>query len=172
LKDARVLAEIGVVVALGAVLSLIKVYEAPYGGSVTAGSMVPVLYLAVRRGPAVGVVAGLVHGLIQFLLEPYIFHPVQFLLDYPVAFGLLGLAGLLAARPMAGVFLGVCGRFVAHLLSGVVFFASYAPEGMNPWWYSTLYNGSYLLPELVISAVIVALVVKAMPRPQQPQRAA
>ncbi len=78
------------------------------------------------------------------------------LLDYPLAFGMLGLAGFFQNRPFLGVNIGIVGRFLAHFISGIVFFASYA-EGMHPWVYSAIYNGSYLLPELVISIYIVYL---------------
>jgi thiamine transporter len=95
--------------------------------------------------------------LVQFALEPYIFNPVQVLLDYPVAFGLLGVAGFFQKRPFIGVSLGIFGRFFAHFLSGIIFFASFAPEGMNPAVYSAVYNGGYMLVELVISIYVIYL---------------
>lgn len=157
----KMLVEAGVLIALAQVLSYIKVFEAPYGGSVTAGSMVPIIIFAVRWGLGPGLFAGAVYGALQFILgEKYSFHILSILLDYVVAFGLLGLAGLAKdtrAGAMAGVFLAVLGRFVSHLLSGVILFASYAPEGMNPWVYSFLYNGGYLLPELIICWLVTGL---------------
>jgi len=107
----------------------------------------------------VGLLAGTVYGFVQLVLEPYVVHPAQLVLDYPLAFGLLGLAGLVAARPLVGVALGIAGRFVAHWLSGVVFFAAYAPEGMNAYLYSALYNAAYLVPELVLSTVALVLLL-------------
>jgi len=94
-------------------------------------------------------------------------HPVQFLLDYPVAFGALGLAGLFRGTPWLGVVVGGAGRFVAHFLSGVVFFAQYAPRGTSPWTYSAAYNGSYMLPEVVVSVVLTLLVLRALPAPPE-----
>ena len=157
----RVLAEIVTFVALATALSFIKIYTFPQGGSVTAGSMVPILWLALRRGPKTGLFTAAVYGLVQLVVEPYIFHPAQVLLDYPLAFGALGLAAFFQKRPLIGVTLGITGRFLMHFVSGVVFFAIYAPEGMSPVVYSAIYNGSYLLPELVISGFMVYLLQKS-----------
>jgi len=154
----KILAETVTFVALATVLSYIKLFSLPQGGSVTAASMVPILWLALRRGPKVGLFAATVYGVVQFAFGPYIFHPAQVLLDYPIAFGLLGIAGFFQNRSFLGASLGIIGRFVAHFLSGIIFFASYAPEGMNPAIYSTVYNGGYLLVELVISLYVIYLI--------------
>ncbi|MDN5276707.1 MAG: thiamine transporter [Clostridiales bacterium] len=165
--NTRMLVEAGVMIALAQVLSYVKVYELPQGGSVTAGSMVPILFFAVRWGARGGILAGMAYGLLQFILgEKYSYHIVSILFDYIIAFGCLGLAGLFRqkgmAGVMAGVFLGILGRFICHVISGVTVFASYAPEGQSPWVYSILYNGSYLLPELIISMVIVVLLYRSL----------
>jgi thiamine transporter len=156
----KIIAEIAMVVALSTALSFIKLFELPQGGSVTAGSMVPLLLLALRRGPVIGLFGCTLYGAIQFMIEPYVFLPVQVLLDYPIAFGVLGFAGFFVSYPLLGVVTGIGGRFIAHLVSGAVFFAEYAPEGMNPWMYSAIYNGSYLLFEIVISGVLTYLLIK------------
>jgi len=154
----KIIAETVVFVALATVLSYIKFFDLPQGGSVTAASMVPIIWLALRRGPKVGLFAATVYGVVQLALGPEgIYYPAQVLLDYPIAFGLLGLAGFFQKRPFLGVNIGIIGRFLAHFLSGIIFFASYAPEGMHPAIYSAVYNGSYLLPELAISIYIVYL---------------
>jgi thiamine transporter len=153
----KIIAEIVVFVALATVLSYIKIFSFPQGGSVTAGSMVPILWLALRRGAKIGVFAASVYGLVQLVVEPFIVHPAQVLLDYPIAFGMLGLAGLFQKRPFLGVNVGIIGRFLAHLVSGIIFFSNYAPEGMHPVVYSTIYNGGYLLAELVISIYVIYL---------------
>jgi len=157
----KVIAEIVAFVALSTALSFIKLFSLPQGGSVTAGSMVPVLWLSLRRGGKIGLFACAVYGLVQLFVEPFIVHPVQVLLDYPIAFGALGLAGFFQSRPFLGVNVGIAGRFVAHFISGVVFFASFAPEGMSPIVYSSIYNGSYLLPELVVSIYLTYLIVES-----------
>ena len=156
--DLRMLVESAVAIALAVVLHMVTLWKLPQGGKVTSGSMVPLLIIAVRWGPKAGLGAGVLFGLVDYLLEPYFYHPVQFLLDYPIAFGCLGLAGFLPRWPLLGTTAGLAGRFLSHLLSGVVFFASYAPEGMSPWLYSAIYNATYLGPELVISLIVVGLV--------------
>lgn len=162
-RTPRLLAELAVGVALSAVLGLVKVYRLPQGGSITAGSMVPIFFLALRWGAWPGILAGIATGLVNYLIEPVFVHPVQFLLDYPVAFGALGIAGFFRSEPWFGVVLGGVGRFAAHFLSGVAFFAQYAPRGMSPAVYSALYNGSYMLPEVVVSVFLTVLVLRALP---------
>lgn len=169
-KDLQRLVEIGIAVALVAVLSNIRVYKLPQGGSITAGSLVPIFYIALRWGGKAGVLTGVLAGVVNYILEPFFVHPVQVLLDYPVAFGLLGVAGFFPRSPVLGIIAGGVGRFLAHFISGIVFFASYAPEGTSPAVYSAVYNGSYMLPEVVISIILTLLVLRAMERirPVQP----
>jgi len=159
-RNLRIFAESIVMVALSTVLYFTRIFTFPEGGSVTFGSMTPLLLLSLRRGARIGVTAGIVYGLVILYLEPFIYNPVQVLLDYPIAFGALGMAGLLRNKPIAGSGLGIFGRFVAHFLSGVVFFASFAPQGESPVLYSAVYNASYLVPEFFISSVIIYVLVK------------
>ncbi len=157
----QLLAEAIVFIALSAALNSIKLYQLPYGGSVTLAGMVPVLWLSLRRGPVVGTYAGIVLGLVVMMIEPYLYYPAQVLLDYPIAFGALGLAGIFRKRPVIGVGVGMLGRFISHFVSGVFFFSMYAKDwGMGPVTYSIAYNGSYLIPEFVVSAVIIYLLSK------------
>jgi thiamine transporter len=156
----KVLTEVVTAVALSGVLHLITLYHLPQGGKITAASMVPILFVALRRGGRVGTLAGIAFGLVALVEGPYIYHPVQVLLDYPLAFGALGLAGFFRKQPLVGVAIGIGGRFVCHFLSGIIFFASYTPSGMNPAVYSALYNASYLIPELIISELVILILVK------------
>ena len=155
----KLIAETVMFVALATVLSNIKIFQLPQGGSVTAASMVPILWLALRRGPKVGLFGAIMYGFIQAVFDPFIVHPAQLLLDYPIAFGFLGVAGFFQKRPVIGVTLGIIGRFVAHYFSGVIFFAEYA-DG-NPLIYSAVYNGGYLLVELVISIYIIYMLKRS-----------
>jgi len=159
-SQTKVIAEIVAAVALAYVLNLVVLFRLPQGGSVTAVSMVPLLWLALRRGPKIGVLGGVVYGLMDMFPQPYIVHPAQFLLDYPLAFGALGMAGFFKRYPIAGVVVGIAGRFVCHFLSGVIFFWMYAPAGMNPAVYSAIYNGSYLAVELVFSIIVMYALVR------------
>jgi thiamine transporter len=162
--NTRELAEIAVTVALSVVLNYIKIYQLPWGGSITLGSMVPIMLLAYRRGVKVGIMAGIVFGLVQMALEGYIYYPLQIILDYPLAFACLGLAGLFKKQPLIGVVVALTGRFLSHFVSGVVFFAEYAPPEIGPYLYSALYNGSYILGEMLISGIIIYLLWKRAPQ--------
>ena len=158
--DTKVIAEVSIIVALSLVLNFIKIFQMPQGGSITLGSMVPVLLLSFRRGPKVGVIAGVIFGFAQMMLDGWFYSPVGMFLDYPLAFGALGLAGIFKKTPLVGVATSLVARFLSHFLSGVVFFGMYAPEGMSPVVYSAVYNGSYMLPELVISGILIYLLIQ------------
>ncbi|OPJ55568.1 energy-coupled thiamine transporter ThiT [Alkalithermobacter paradoxus] len=162
----KMLVEAGVMIALAQILSYIKIFEAPYGGSITAASMVPIIVYSIRWGLKPGLLVGTVYGILQFILGPkYSYHILSILFDYVVAFGALGLAGLFRKNIQGiflGVFLGIFGRFVFHVISGAIVWGIYAPEGTNPWIYSILYNGSYLLPELIISYVVFGLIYRPL----------
>lgn len=168
------LVEAGIMIALAIILDRIKIYGAPQGGSVTAGSMIPIFLFAFRWGLGPGVIAGALFGILQLILGGWVFSPAQAVLEYPVAFGFLGLAGIFSGKVykedengiigiVAGVLLGVATRFVCHLLAGVIFFSEYAGS-QNPWIYSLIYQASYLVPEFVISAVILSLIWKPLRR--------
>jgi thiamine transporter len=159
---AQILAEIAIFTALSTALSLITFVVFPQGGSVTLASMVPIIWLSLRRGPKIGLFAGTVYGMVQLAVMPQIYFLPQVLLDYPLAFACLGLAGFFQKRwALIGVAVAITVRFIMHFISGALFFASYAPAGMDPWIYSAIYNGSYMLPELVISLFVIFLLQKS-----------
>ena len=161
--NTKMLALGAVCMALSNVLSMIKLFDMPQGGSVTPASMLPLMLFAYVYGVGPGMTVGAVYGVMQFIIEPYFLSVPQMLLDYPIAFAMVGLAGLFSKSEnralglTAGVVLGSLGRFVAAVLSGVVFFAEYAGD-QNPWVYSIGYNGAYMLPECII-CVVLALAV-------------
>jgi thiamine transporter len=161
----RILTETIIMVALAGALYLIKIFTLPQGGSITLGSMVPIFLLALRRGARIGIVGGIAFGLVALVEDVYsgvevIFYPAQVILDYPLAFGLLGLAGLFRKFPVLGVGVGIAARFCSHFVSGVLFFASYAPTGVSPYVYSALYNAGFLIPEFVITAALMIVLVR------------
>lgn len=176
-EKVKFLSESGIMIALATILSMIKIYEAPFGGSVTAGSMIPIILIGIRWGTLPGIIVGVVYGILQAVLEPYIVHPIQFILDYPIAFGLLGLSGLYKnikryelqnkvieyLGAILGIFIAILGRFFSHVLAGVVFFSENAAD-IDSWLYSLGYNGSYLSLELVISIIIIMLLWKTIRR--------
>lgn len=147
-------------IALALVTSYMKLWNMPMGGSVTLLSMFFICLIGYWFGAKYGIFAGAAFGLLQFIIEPFILSVPQVLLDYPLAFGALGLSGFFRNHKYGlqiGYLFGVLGRFVCSTLSGVIFFASYAPDGMNPWVYSTLYQGSYLGTEAVLTLLIISI---------------
>lgn len=173
----QVIVEIALTVAMAAVLNLpwfrIRLPINIAGGTISL-NMLPLFVLALRRGVVPGIIAGALYGMVDLLFDPFVVHPIQFLLDYPVAYALCGLAGL-GSRPwhramesttlahaewvaVPYLCLGALGRLASHWLSGLVFFGQNAPAGQPVWLYSLLYNASYVLPSLVM-AVLAALAV-------------
>lgn len=149
-----------VAIAIAVVCSMIKLFEMPMGGSVTLLSMLFIVLIAYWYGPYVGIMTAVAYGLVQFVTEPIFYTIPQMLLDYPLAFGALGLAGFFNKKKWGlqiGYIAGVIGRFVFATISGVVFFASYAPENMSPLVYSATYQASYLIPEAVVTLIIICL---------------
>lgn len=160
-KRTKILAEAAMMTALAGVINAFPLGPLPFGGAATLGGMVPILFLALRRGAKVGIAAGAALGIIVLYVQPAAtVNAIQFLFDYPLAFGALGLAGFFQRRPLVGVGAGIVGRFTFHFISGILFFAVDAPVGMSPFVYSALYNGSYMSVEFVTSTVVMFLLVK------------
>ena len=157
--NTKMMAMGAVCIALSSVLSMIKIWKMPQGGSITAASMLPLMLFSYVYGMGPGCLVGALYGVLQFIIEPYFLSLPQMLLDYPIAFGMMGLAGLFSKMDnenlglTAGVVLASVGRFVAAVLSGVIFFAEYAGD-QNPWVYSIVYNDSYMLPECIICVIL------------------
>ncbi|MCX7884889.1 MAG: energy-coupled thiamine transporter ThiT [Caloramator sp.] len=141
-------------IATSFILSYIRFYHWPQGGSITPGSMIPLMLFAYMYGSTEGILAGMVYGILQFIQDPFIVHWFQVLLDYPLAFGAIGLAGYFKKNFSIGVIIGGFGRMFFHFLSGIFFFASYAPQGMNPIIYSLIVNGTLVGTETGICFVI------------------
>jgi len=157
----RMITLIGISMAAATVLQFITILKLPQGGSVTAGSMVPILLVALIYGPEVGILTGFLFGIINFIVSPFALHPVQVLFDYPLPFMAVGLVGYFRSLSIKGILTGVIlamfVRFACHFISGVVFFGSYAPEGTSVYLYSLLYNGSYMGVETIITFIVIAL---------------
>ncbi len=169
--------EIAVFAAIGLVLDKIA-FSMPQGGSVSF-VMLPIVMMAIRWGLQAGLTTGLLIGVLQMMFGAYILHWAQALLDYGVAFTLVGLAavmrgpilkalankrkGEMVAWIIVGIVIGGFGRFVAHALAGAIFFAEYAGD-QNPWIYTILYNGSYMLPAIALTAVVASLLFSSAPR--------
>lgn len=179
----RVVVEIALCIALAAVLNMPGLrFRLPLniaGGTVSL-NMLPIFLLALRRGVGPGLVAGALYGVVDVLVDPFVVHPAQFLLDYPVAYGLAGLSGLGSrswrahfgrgsigtgeAIAVSFIVFGAFARFSSHWLSGFIFFGEYAPKGQPVWLYSLVYNASYLVPSLVMSALATLAVLPVLER--------
>ena len=169
----RALTEGAVFVAAAQVLSLLKLWEMPWGGSVTL-SMIPILFYALRWGLVPGLLAGFVFGVLQFSFDGGFAIGWQSIIgDYLLAFTALGLAGLAKGKKngvFTGTLIGGLARFLVHYVVGATIWAAYMPEvffGMtmhSPWFYSLLYNLAYMLPNIVICLVVFALLYKPLGR--------
>lgn len=147
-------------VALGTVLSYIKVFHFPYGGSVTLLSMLVICLPGYFFGLGAGMMTALAYGVLQLLIDPYVLFPLQLVMDYLLAFGALGLSGLFSNAKnglLKGYVVGVLGRYVFVVLSGCIFFADYAWEGWGVLPYSLAYNGSYIFAEAAVSIAVILL---------------
>lgn len=153
----ELIARIGIALALATILKMLRLYHFPQGGSITLGSMIPVLLIAFMYGPQVGCLTGFLYGVITLFLDPYILHPVQVLFDYPLPFAALGLAGFFKDKKLLGTSVAVFVRFICHFISGVAFFGSFAPDGMSPVVYSLLVNGPMVGIEGIICLIILAV---------------
>ncbi len=157
------LAQAALCMAMAFVLSYVRLYRMPMGGSITLASMLPLFLFAYFYGWRAGLLVGMAYGFLQMVQGADIKHPIQVLLDYPLAFGALGLAGLVRGLDrdktfptglVAGILIGTFGRGLFAVLSGVVFWAEYAPEGSSPLMYSFAYNMTYLIPDALICVAI------------------
>lgn len=167
-EDSNSVAFAGITVALSFALSYIKFFEMPQGGSITLASLLPVMLFAYVYGPKKGLFVGMIYGMLQAMQDPWIIHPAQFLLDYPVAFAMVGFAGLFRnvkaldkvpqVKFALGAILAAALRFFAHVLSGVFAFGAYAMDAgqENFWIYSTAYN-SFVFVDLILVIVVGAL---------------
>lgn len=164
--DTRCLSFAGITVAMSFGLSYIKIFEMPQGGSVTLFSLLPIMIFSFIYGTKKGVLVCFIYGILQAVQDPWIIHPAQFLLDYPIAFAAIGLSGTFAQAKafekmpqvsfLAGGIIAGAMRFLSHVLSGVFAFEAYA-EGLNPWIYSLAYN-SFVFIDLAIVLAIGAIV--------------
>ena len=151
-----------VLIALSIGLNQIKLLHLPFGGSITLLSMLAATLAGYFCGPKWGLASGLALGLLNLIFGGYVIHPVQLVLDYILAFTALGLSGFFTNKN-TGLYVGyavaVIARFICSFLSGFIFFAEYAPEGMNPALYSFVYNGITIGAEGIITLIILAIPV-------------
>ena len=187
-KKLRVLTEGAILIALAEMLSLLPLFKFPWGGSVDLG-MLPIIIFCVRHGFGPGMLATTAHGILQALLSSSggFVGWQSFLGDYLVAYMAMGLGGLFRDRIankgtalMCGSLVALGARFATHILSGYLLFSGWAEwyftqEGFPAWggalvnavgpvalgWiYSAVYNGMYMVPEMIFTAVAAVLIAK------------
>ena len=175
----KILVEGAVMVALATVLSFIRVFKLPWGGSITLLSMLPIVLFSIRRGVSWGLIVSFVYSLVQFAqgvmdgLFGWGLTPGMLIacirLDYLGAVTVLGIAGCFRKKGLpgwiGGITLAIVLRFVLHFLSGVVIWHSFGElwSGFatdNTYLYSFLYNGCYMLPELIFTLVGAVALLK------------
>ena len=150
-----------VCIAMSFALSYIRFLELPQGGSITFASLLPLMVYSYMFGIRKGVVAGIIYGFLQFIQAPWFYHPIQFLLDYPIAFGAIGLTAILKEKNVLktkaplqfaiGAFIAVTLRYLSHVVSGVFVFGSSDPSYSAVAW-SFLYN-AFTFADLAVCLV-------------------
>lgn len=164
--DSKSISYAAVCIAMSFALSYLRLWKMPQGGSVTAASLLPLMVYSYMFGVRKGVFAGLVYGILQAVQDPWIIHPAQFLLDYPVAFAAIGVSGMFArikkleklpqVQFALGGIVASALRFISHVFSGVFAFSEYSTLD-NVWAYSTLYN-SFVFVDIAIVLIVGAIV--------------
>ncbi len=162
-----------VMISLSAVLSMVKVYELPLGGSITLLSMLPVAAIAICYGTKTGLFVSTLYAFLQIALDlgklmGYGMTPLTWIgclvFDYIIAYGALGLSGIFRKKGTLGMCAGVAiscfVRFASHFISGAIVFSVWCPDDWNVYWYSIAYNGSYMLPELILTTIGAALLFR------------
>ena len=178
-KSLRMLCEGAILVALAQVLSYLKLFELPQGGSITIG-MLPIFLYCARWGFGPGLLASVAYSLLQLFLDgAYAWGWQSMLGDYIVAFSVLGVAGLFYKQKhgfFIGTVVGCAARFLVHYVVGATIWAESMPEtfvGMTmttPWFYSALYNGSYMLIDMVLILIVGAIMVRPLGNYMKPAK--
>ena len=166
----RMLTEGAVMIALAEVLSFLPLYKMPWGGSVDL-AMLPIILFCVRWGFGPGVVVAFAHAVFPTLFEGGIAIGWQSIIgDFILAYTVLGLAGLFKGKFFPATVVACAARFLVHYVVGATIWAEYMPETFfnmtmtTPWFYSALYNGAYMLPDMLILLVIGVVLMKTPAR--------
>ncbi len=156
--DTKAVVLSGIFVALYVVLNQVIIFRMPQGGSITAFSMLSITLCSYLLGVRRGVMAGMCAGLVELIFNPYVIHPLQLFLDYPLAVGALAFAGIFRNKKfgiIGGYLFGAFCRYICSFLSGVIFFGEYAPEGFNPFTWSLFYNLTYIGTEAALTIIVL-----------------
>ncbi|MBR5108769.1 MAG: energy-coupled thiamine transporter ThiT [Clostridia bacterium] len=172
--NAKMIAFGSLAISLSFVLSCIRLFRMPTGGSVTPGSMLPLMLFSVSFGVVPGMMAGLVYGVLQYMQGGWWLNVWQFILDYLLAFAAIGLAGIAHKKKEGWLYLAIpvaaLGRAVCATLAGMMWVADTAVEDLvigamhfnSPLLYSIVYNGAYLLPDTAICLLLAFLTARPL----------
>lgn len=156
--DISVMIKTAMLIAIAYVLNQLTLFRMPQGGSVTPFSMLFIVLVGYLFGPKQGVLAGVVFGLLDLLMKPYVIHPVQLILDYPLAFGALGLGAMLRNQNHGLIktyLLGILGRFIISSISGIIFFLD-STNGVLAGLITAIgYNFTYIAAEGFLTVLIL-----------------
>lgn len=160
--DTRTLVFGAIALAMAFALSYARLFKLPQGGTITFASLLPIMIYSYMFGIRRGMGLAIIYGVLQAVQDPWIIHPLQFLLDYPLAFAFIGVAGifkelgLFKKIPIVSFILGgivaVIGRYISHVGSGIYAFASYAGEGYTAVAWGFLYN-TFAFVDMAIAIV-------------------
>ena len=183
-NSTRRLTDTAILIALGTVLSLFKI-DLPFGGGVTICSMLPLVIISFRYGWKWGGLAGFVYSVIQLMLG---LDNVQYassavmaagivLLDYILPYTVIGFASLFGGKPtntrkalVLGIIVSFVLRLVCHIVTGAWIWGEWMPEEFmnmamtSPWIYSILYNGWYMLAEIVLTVIVAMAIYNPLKR--------
>lgn len=163
-KTVQMLCEGAVMIALALIIgAVVKVYEFPNGGSITL-EMLPLFIFITRWGLGSGLVGCFAFGILQIFVQGAVGYGwVSMILDYIVAFGVMGLGGIFKGKVYPASILAAVARFLVHFISGITVYKILVPTDVlgitfsNPWLYSLAYNGSYMLVDLILCLVIISI---------------
>ena len=165
-KSLRTLTEGAILIAMAEILSFLPLYKMPWGGSLDL-AMLPIIVFCVRWGFGPGLIVSFAHALLQTLFEGGIAIGWQSIIgDFIVAYTVLGLAGLFKGKFFPATVVACAARFLVHYVVGATIWAEYMPETFfnmtmtTPWVYSALYNGAYMLPDMIVILVVGAILLK------------
>lgn len=159
-NDVSVLVKSAILMGVAFVLNQVTLFRMPQGGSITAFSMFALFLVGYLFGPRQGILAGMAYGLLDLVINPYVIHPIQIFMDYPLAFGAIGIGAILRETKqgmITGYLVGVLGRYLVTVVSGIIFWGMYAAEGFSAVSWSFFYNMTYMLPEAV--ATVATLLI-------------
>lgn len=165
-RSIRIMTEGAILIAAAEVLSFLPLYKLPWGGSIDF-AMLPILLFCTRWGFGPGMLVSCAHAILQTLFEGGIAIGWESILgDFLIAYAVLGVAGLLKGRFVPGAIVACTLRFLVHYVVGATIWAEYMPETFfnmtmtTPWFYSALYNGAYMLPDLVLILALYFLLCR------------